>query len=291
MGETRPCNMFSKSLCLLAACALLAQATPVINAIHSLRDVPRTASLQQLAAMTPRQEAMKTYEFLQQSNTDDTQCRNLANAMIDETEKAIETANDNMKNVDLGTDCHLEYQRELEAAQAVVEENKKTTAKMKEDYNNAKAQRVTLTVNFIPNPDVSHFTRTEPWQSAKNDYERAEQALGPRADIDKVGEDAMAKAEETQKVEVNQCYCDAQKALAEAVAINNDEATIAKLKRDFAKAHELKCILDDVNPCNNYGQLPGVEIPVLSSEAQAAVCPATTEPAGPAGPAGPGAEP
>merc|ERR1711998_428204 len=139
---TQPCNMFSKSLCVLAACALLAQATPVNNAIHSLRDVPPTASLQQLAAMTPRQEAMKTYKFLQESNTDDTQCRNLANAMIDETTNAIETANNNMKAVDLGTDCPMEYQRELEAAQATVEENKKTTAKLQDDYNDAKVQRV-----------------------------------------------------------------------------------------------------------------------------------------------------
>merc|ERR1711998_575715 len=149
MGDKRSPSMFSvsKSLCLLAACVLLAQATPVVNTIHSLRDLPPTASLSQLATMSPRQDAVATYEFLQQSNTDDTKCRNLANAMIDEAEAAIETANKNLENVDVGTDCPKEYAAEVKAANDAVEDNKETTKNLQDAFNTAQAQRVTLTVN------------------------------------------------------------------------------------------------------------------------------------------------
>jgi len=272
---TQPCDMFSpvaKLLPLLAACVLLAQATPLASSIHSLRDLPPTIGLQQLATTSPRQDAMATYKFLQQNNNDDAQCRALADEMIDQAKDAIEKANENLANVDTGADCPNKYAEEVQAAEDTVEENKKTTKELTDAYTDAKTQRVTLTVNFIPNPDVSHFTITQPWQDAKDKYQKAEAAVSPRSQIDQAGEDALVKAKETQKTEIVKCNCNTQKEHAEAVALNNDEDTIAKLKKDYKLAHELICVLDDVNPCNNYNELTGVTVPELTAEAKAAVC-------------------
>merc|ERR1711904_562875 len=227
--------------------------------------------------MSPRQDAMATYQFLQQNNNDDSQCRALADAMIEEAKDAIEKANDNLENVPTGAGCPNEYATQVKAAEDAVEESKKTTKELEDALADVQQQRVTLTVRFIPDPAVTHFTSTEPWQTAKKNHQEAEAAVAPREQIDKAAEQGLTTAQETQKTEINQCYCNAQSKLAEALKINNDEDTIAKLKKDYARAHELMCILDDINPCNNYQQLSGVTVPELTADAKAAVCPATVE--------------
>merc|ERR1712146_130713 len=106
-------------------------------------------------------DAMATYQFLQQNNNDDSKCRALADAMIEEAKDAIEKANDNLENVPTGSDCPNEYATQVKAAEDKVEESKKETKELEDALADVQQQRVTLTVNFIPDPDVSHFTSTQ----------------------------------------------------------------------------------------------------------------------------------
>jgi len=279
MGEQPTCNMFIRTVCVvtlatLAALTLAKQPVDVVipegsTGTLSLRDVPVASS--QLSAKTPRQAAMDTYHFLQESGNDDAACRDLANDMIKEAQDAVKTATENLNNVDLGETCPATNQEEVDNAQTAVDNAKEETDKAKEALDDVMQLTVTMTVDYIPEPDVTHFTSTSEWQEAAEKYEEAKKKVDERPAVEKSLEDALAEEKETQTTEQNKCYCKAKDAYTKAVEINDDPDAVKQREDDYAKAQELLCVLDDKSPCN-YDPLASVTVPKLPEATANAQC-------------------
>jgi len=270
--------MFTRTLCVvtlatLAALTVAKQPADVVipEGSLSLRDVPA------VSAKTPREAALDTYRFLQQSGNDDSACRDLANDMINEAKDAVKTANDNLNLVDLGETCPAENNEEVENAQNAYDEAKKDTTKAQAELDEVMQLSVTMTVDYIPDPTVEHFTGTPEWQAAAAKYEAAKKKVDERPGIEKALEDALSEEKEQQKTEQNQCYCKAKDAYEKAVQINDDAEAMKKRKSDYAKAQELLCVLDDKTTCD-YPPLGEVTVPQLPEATAGATCTAEATP-------------
>lgn len=236
----------------------------------SLRDMPASS-----LSKTPRQTALETYKFLQQSGNDDSACRILAQDMIQEAQDAVQTATDNMKAVDLGDSCPTTNQEEVTNAENALDEAKKETKRLQDAMSEVENLQVTMTVDYIPDPAVTHFTSTPEWQEAKNKYEGAKSKLDARPPIEEALQNALHAERHTQETEQEKCYCTAQTTYNNAAAINDDPEAAKKRNNDYAKAQELLCILDDKSPCN-YDPLATVTVPTLPEATANAQCATTT---------------
>jgi len=273
MGNTPKDDMLFKPLCVvtLAALASLSLASPVDFVLPE-----EAAGI--VESKTPRQTALTTYEFLQASGKDDTACREIARDMIKEAEDAIDTANKNLGEVDLGATCKTihpttDHEERLKEAKDKAET-------LQNELDAIAGKQVTMTVDYVPDPEVTHFTSTPEWQAALKEYNDKKAELDAQPAIVDALQEALDEQQKLHTQMVNKCRCTAQTALSGSMAINNDPAAIKQHQDDYSKAKELLCVLDDQAPCQ-YDPLATIVVPTLPADVSAAVCTSedTTQPA------------
>merc|ERR1711998_623728 len=178
----------------------------------------------------------------------------------------------NLGEVDLGATCKTihpttDHEERLKEAKDKAET-------LQNELDAIAGKQVTMTVDYVPDPEVTHFTSTPEWQAALKEYNDKKAELDAQPAIVDALQEALDEQQKLHTQMVNKCRCTAQTALSGSMAINNDPAAIKQHQDDYSKAKELLCVLDDQTPCQ-YEPLATVVVPTLPADVASAVCTTT----------------